>query len=90
MSIPKRPKKREGLIREELEGVDEVIYLDEDTASNFAMNLTASAVLELCDGARTPEEIAQIIAEATGASLDEVYQDVRMILEEFAAYGLIE
>jgi len=89
-AVPQRPRKRQGLIREELDGVDEVIYLDEETASNFAMNHTASAILELCDGTRTVDEIAAIIAEATGAALDEVKRDVRMILAEFVGYGLIE
>ncbi len=90
VEVPERPRKRAGLVREELEGVDEVIYLDEDTASNFALNATAAAVLELCDGTRTADEIAALVAEATGAPPGDVRKDVRMILAEFAGYGLIE
>ncbi len=90
LRLPERPRKREGLVREELEGMDEVIYLDEDTASHFALNATAAAVLELCDGTRTVEEIADVIAAATQAPPDEVRKDVQMILTEFLGYGLIQ
>ena len=90
IAVPERPRKRSGLVREELAGMDEVIYLDEETAANFALNATAAAVLELCDGSRTADEIAALIAEVTHAPLDDVVKDVRMILLEFAGYGLIE
>lgn len=90
LAFPERPRKRSSLVREVLEGMDEVIYLDEETASNFALNATAAAVLELCDGTRTAEEIAALIAEATNAPPEDVLKDVRMILTEFAGYGLID
>jgi len=89
-SVPERPRKRPGLIREELEGMDEVIFVDDASGSNFAMNQMAAVILELCDGSRTPQAIADIIAESLSADPAQVAADTEAILTEFSAYGLID
>jgi Coenzyme PQQ synthesis protein D (PqqD) len=87
--IPERPCKKPELVGEELEGMDEVIYVDAETGSNFSLNIVAATILELCDGTRTDADIAAIILSNMDADPERVHNDTRAILEEFAAYGLI-
>jgi len=89
VEIPERPRKLPTLTGEELEGMNEVIYVDTETGSNYSLNLVAATILELCDGTRTSDEIAAIILDNMEADAERVRGDTRAILEEFAAYGLI-
>jgi len=89
-SVPNYPHKKQGLIREEMEGADEVIFVDDVSGSNFAMNRMAAIILELCDGEHTPAAIAGIIAESLAADPEQVTADTEAILTEFSAYGLID
>lgn len=84
-----RPCKTPGLESEELEGLDEVVYVRTEDGSSFSLNLTAAAVLELCDGHRTPEQIASLIADWSGEEPAGIQHDISAILAEFAEYGLI-
>ncbi|PJC70499.1 MAG: hypothetical protein CO017_05085, partial [Zetaproteobacteria bacterium CG_4_8_14_3_um_filter_59_5] len=65
MPLPEHPEKIANLSSEELEGLDEVIYVRPDTGASFSLNLTAAAVLDLCDGKRSRTDIAGIIAGGT-------------------------
>lgn len=89
MTCAEKWLKRDDLVCEELEGMDEVAYLDPDDGSSFALNTTASAILELCDGKRTAGNIADIICAALPAERQQVLNEVHKTLEELAAYGLI-
>lgn len=53
----------------------------------LGLNDTAVAVLELCDGVRTVDEIATTLGERYGA---DVHEDVRSLLAAIAARGLVE
>lgn len=54
------------------------------------LNLTAAVALELCDGERSCEEIAeQVRARFQGAG-EEALDEVRAILLQFSANGLVE
>ena len=53
----------------------------------LGLNETAVAVLELCDGVRTVDEIAAVLGERYGA---DVREDVRSLLEAIAARELVE
>jgi pyrroloquinoline quinone biosynthesis protein D len=53
----------------------------------LALNETAFAVLELCDGVRTIEDISVELGERYGA---DVRNDVRSLLQAIAAKGLVE
>ncbi|HXH71813.1 MAG TPA: PqqD family protein [Mariprofundaceae bacterium] len=89
--VPEFPRKRQGLVREELQESDDVIFIDNASGSNFAMNRMAAIILELCDGAHTPEAIASIISESVPKSdPEQVASDTAAILSEFSAYGLID
>ncbi len=93
MSLPEYPEKLANLIGEELEGLNEVIYVRPDDGASFSLNMTASSILELCDGKRSRDEIARLLAEAlpTGAAPDQakISADVDAILTNFVDYGLI-
>lgn len=92
MRLPEHPEKDANLSSEELEGLDEIIYVRPDSGASFALNLTAAAVLDLCNGQRTRIEIADIIADAAGggtADKARVASDVDSILQQFVDCGLI-
>lgn len=90
ITVPEKPLKKEGLISEELEGMDEVIFVDDETGSNFSLNTVAAAVLELCDGTHSCEDIARILSETLKADREVALKDTHHILIEFVAYGLIK
>lgn len=93
MSLPERPNKIAKLSSEELEGLDEVIYVRPENGASFSLNITAAAVLDLCDGQRSRHDIAGLIASATGRDdaegLAQVAADVDAIVRQFAKCGLI-
>jgi len=89
ISVPEKPIKRDGLACEEMEGMDEVIFVDSETGSNFSVNLVAAAVLDLCDGNHTAEDIAGFLAETMNADRQRALIDTQAILSEFVAYGVI-
>jgi len=67
------------------------IYRLDDGTSLF-INTTASRIWELCDGIRTIEEIAEIIASETEDEIEDqtmVRKDVRRFLIELARERLI-
>jgi pyrroloquinoline quinone biosynthesis protein D len=51
------------------------------------LNETAARVLELCDGERSPEEIAAALSERYSGA--DVTDDVRELLGGMAAHGLV-
>jgi len=93
MSLPEYPEKVSNLIGEELEGLNEVIYVRPEDGASFSLNMTASSVLELCDGKRSRDEIACLLAEAlpagTAPDQENISADVDAILANFVDYGLI-
>jgi hypothetical protein len=68
---------------------DEVLVHDPAQAKVHVLNATAGAILELCDGTRTPSEIARSIADATGADVALVTSDLETILAEFSGLHLL-
>jgi hypothetical protein len=68
---------------------DEVLVHDPAHGKVHVLNATAGAILELCDGTRTPGEIAKSIADATGADVALVARDVDGILREFSSLHLL-
>jgi hypothetical protein len=60
------PTKVQGLDINETD--DGLIVYQESTDRVHHLNQTAAVVLELCDGTRTVEEIARVVAETFGLS----------------------
>ncbi len=89
MPLPERPLKIPGLEYAELEGLDETICLDPEDGSSFSLNTTAVTILDLCDGKRSLEDIADIICDSVGVEKSQPLKDIRTILEQFAELGLI-
>jgi len=89
MPLPDHPLKIKGLEYAELEGLDEVICMEPVNTSSLALNTTALAVLDMCDGNHNVEDISRIICEVTGGESARVQKDVKAILGQFAEYGFI-
>ncbi|MGP6157300.1 MAG: PqqD family protein [Vulcanimicrobiaceae bacterium] len=68
---------------------DEVLVHDPAHGKVHVLNATAGTILEQCDGSRTADEIARSIAEATGADIAIVSNDVAGILKEFTGLQLL-
>lgn len=86
--LPERPRLRDDLIFRQVEE-DFVVY-DPVSDRTALFNLTAAAVLDLCDGSRTAGEIAEAVAETFSAEVSEVSENVASSLKEFRAHGLLE
>lgn len=89
MPPPEYPEKVEGLLSEELDGLDEVVYVHPEDGASFSLNPTASAILDLCNGRRSHHDLADILHETAKADLTQARSDMEAILDEFAEYGLI-
>lgn len=85
--MSKNPSQQEGLdIHETVDGF--VIYHPETDRVHF-LNHTAVAVLELCNGRHTEDEIVEIVGKLY--ELDEPpSEEVRGILRRFADEGLVK
>ncbi len=89
MPLPECPEKIAELSGEELEGLDEVVYVRPGDGACFSLNMTASAVLELCNGKRSRDEIAYEINRALQTGIEQAKADVDSIIENFVEYGLV-
>jgi len=88
ITIPERPLKRPTLVGEELEGMDEIVFVDTENDTSVSLNIIGATILELCDGEHTEAAIAELIMESLPGDTAQVRKDIHHILEEFAAYGL--
>ena len=82
-------RKADDLQSEELEGMDEVVYVRADGDIACSLNLTASAILDLCDGTRSVEDIVDIICETLHVKREQARRDAEAIIKEFVEYGLV-
>ena len=88
ISVPEYPIKRPTLIGEELEGMDEIVYVDTDNGTNVSLNVIGATILELCDGSHTASDITELVVESLSGDREQVRKDIDQILMEYAAYGL--
>ena len=88
ISVPEYPTKRPTLIGEELEGMDEIVYVDTDNGTNVSLNVIGATILELCDGHHTANDIIEIVLDSLAGDREQVKKDIDQILVEYAAYGL--
>ena len=68
---------------------DNVAIYDEVGQALVMLNLSASAVLERCDGATTFEAMVRDLAEHHKEDVDTVREDVRYTLRKLASIGLV-
>jgi len=89
MLLPERPEKVEDLLSEELEGLDEVVFVRPEDGASFSLNPTAAAILDLCNGQRSHDDLIAILHDTVHADVEQAKTDLEAILTEFAEYGLI-
>jgi hypothetical protein len=78
------------LVRGELPDGEVVVSLPGgDTA--LILNSVADAVLELCDGSRTLEEIAQFVRDTVAVPAEaDVARDIATVVDQLSRAGVIE
>jgi hypothetical protein len=78
------------LVRGELPDGEVVVSIaGGDTA--LILNSVADAVLELCDGSRTIDEIAQFVRETVTVPVEvDVAHDIAAVVDELSRAGVIE
>ncbi|MCU1426503.1 MAG: PqqD family protein [Actinomycetia bacterium] len=87
MSVPSQPRRRERVLVERIE--DETVLLDLDSGLYFALNEVGARVWELCDGARSVDEIVDVIAGEYDADGATVRTDVVELLAELVDERLL-
>jgi hypothetical protein len=74
----------------ELPGGD-VVLTTADGATAVILNATAQAIVELCDGERSVEEVARFVLELLpDATEAQVTADVVSLVDRLAALGLLD
>lgn len=83
----RRPRHLPGTRLEQREG--RVIICDADHKVMLALNESAAALWELCDGGTTIEEMVMAICELSSISARQALEDVERTLSEFERAGLL-
>ena len=85
---PETPERSgEVWVRRETERV--AVYVPA-TGQLHALNASALAIWELCDGMTTIDEMIRAVAELTDAGLEQAERDVVRTLDELAERGLVK
>jgi len=82
-----RPVQSPGARIEQRDG--RVVVCDADTKVMLALNESAAALWELCDGSTTIDEMVTAICEISSIPDDRVRDDVERTLAEFRRAGLL-
>jgi hypothetical protein len=78
------------LVRGELPDGEVVVSLPGGDSA-LILNSVADAVLELCDGSRTIDEIAQFVRDTVPVPADiDVVHDITAVVEQLSRAGVIE
>ena len=85
MSVPRYRLARGARLRREADGT--VLLLVPEGV--VALNETAAATLELLDGARTVDELTEVLRERFEADASAVRGDVESLLEELRLCGFV-
>ena len=68
---------------------DEVVILNRQTDQVHRLNVTASFIWDLCDGANTPDQIAARMASVFDRAEHQMIGDVHATIAELRELGLI-
>jgi hypothetical protein len=71
---PRKPRHRNGVLSTRLAG--EIILYDPQSSQAAALNTTACAIWELCDGTRTVEQICAEIGQQYGVPCHEIRTEI--------------
>ncbi len=84
---PSRPRARDGL--RTIGFGDELVVLDAAGRQAHRLNHTAAAILDACDGRRSDDEVAEVVARSFGVAPRAVAAEVAGALAALAAAGLL-
>lgn len=88
MTPPIRPKAREDLAVETLDG--EIVIYDGQTGALHHLNPTASVVFSLCDGTATIRKLAGELGDAYVLPAEALEGQIRSLLRGFRRAGILE
>jgi Coenzyme PQQ synthesis protein D (PqqD) len=82
-----RPAQRSGLVIRIVDG--EAVVLDRPNDQVHRLNSTATCVWTHCDGSRSVEDVAAIVATTFEADHARVLADTRTVIDQLAELGLL-
>jgi Coenzyme PQQ synthesis protein D (PqqD) len=82
-----RPMRKPGLVSRIVDG--EAVVVDRATDQVHRLNLTATCIWDQCDGSRSPEEIAGVVASTFDGTPDQVLEDTLRTLGDLQRLGLL-
>ena len=74
---------------ESYEVADETILYDRDRRVAFSLNTHARAIWELCDGARSVQQITSVLAEWLDRYEPDLHEDIRNTIHRFRELGIV-
>jgi Coenzyme PQQ synthesis protein D (PqqD) len=80
-------KTRTDLITRSVAG--ETVILDRLSGHVHTLNVTASCIWEVCDGAHSPSDMAAHVFSRFDGTPDDVLRDVLRTLDQFEQMGLV-
>lgn len=83
------PRPRPSVQREDVAETAECVLLEPSEGRVLALNPLGSALWELLNGERDAEELARILAEATGVETERARLDVATLLERLSEEGFL-
>jgi hypothetical protein len=87
IEVGDRPAQRAGVLAQQAEG--ELVLLDVQAGSYFALNEVGAKVWALCDGSRSFTDIVGAVGAEFDAPTEVIERDVRGLLEDLASDGLV-
>jgi hypothetical protein len=69
---------------------DSALLLDPDSGNYFSLTDVGARIWELCDGRHTLDEIVEALAAEYDAPLEVIEADMRELVDELTAEGLLE
>lgn len=81
------PLRRPDLVTVEAE--DQLLVHYPGLLDTVSLNVSAQAILELCDGQRTVAELSQELAEECGYPIEVLTNDVKCALAQFDKLGVV-
>lgn len=81
-------RRRSGVLERDVD--EEKILFDQEDNQIHQLNSTAAFIWELCDGNRSIEDIANMVADNFDVSFSVALTDVKAVLTEFQKRRLVE
>lgn len=83
-----RPKRVKDIITRDV--VEETVLITPDASQALVLNAVGGAVLDLCDGTRTIDEIVDFICDNVAGAGAEVHEDVATLVAQLIEAGVVE